>query len=357
MNRISAAGNLTIDVQPNRWRLLVNGQTEETMLVEAIPGQPLRYVPRFGGKRRLPDSGTLPVTYIQRVVLGWSNEDESWHLGLVLEPSLAEARGSRWCEIAHWPDPEINVFSDVATLAGQTLAQAVTRPFSLIPPRTEPAAPPAPAAPALPLQFDIWKLERVDANQIQFARSASWARSRVVRIFWYSLWVAVYILLGVATLTRGIALPSPEFLPYLGLLATLILAGMIGHILYQLLTVPNRIVVDAGSGNVMGMKGRRIRWQQNRENIQSVYVTQVIGKKGKQRRVHHGELNLHLRGGEFFHIIEQGQVEKDCTDNQAAEGDSVTPLTQADVYTDLQAAGLYVAQALNVPCLYDRRIR
>ena len=362
MNRISAAGNLTIELQPNRWRLLVNGNTEETVLLEANAGQPLRYLPRFGSKRRLPDSGALPVAYIQRVVLGWSNEDESWHLGLVLEPSLAQARGSRWCEIAHWPDPETTVFADVASQAGQSLARTITRPFNLIPPRVEPQAPPAPPLPDLPLKFDLWTLARADSNRLQFTRAAAWARSRAVRVLWYSFWVVMYILLAVTTLVRGIAMPSPAFLPYLGLAAALVLVGMIGHLLYQLLAAPNRIVVDAGSGNVIAFRGRRPRWQINREQVLSVYVTQVLGKKGKQRKIQHGELNLFLSGGRFLFLLEQGQPElvaDDATllpEGDAAQ-DSVTTLAQADVRTDLQAAGMYIAQALNVPCLYDRRVR
>ncbi len=359
MNQISAAGNLTIELQPNRWRLLVNGNTEETVLLEANAGQPLRYLPRFGGKRRLPDSGTLPVAYVQRVVLGWSNEDESWHLGLVLEPSLAQARGSRWCEIAHWPDPETNVFADVASQAGQSLARTITRPFNLIPPRVEAQAP-APPLPELPLKFDLWTLERADANRIQLTRASSWARSRVVRVLWYSFWVVVYVVLALTTLLRGIALPSPEFLPYLGLAAALVLVGMIGYLLVQLLTTPNRIVVDAGSGNVIALRGKRPRWRVNRDQVVSVYVTQVMGRRGKQPKISHGELNLFLNGGRFLFLVEQGQP------SVAVEGlhpslngddasDIVTPLTQLQARTDLQAAGLYMAQALNVPCMYDQR--
>ena len=120
MDRISAAGNLTIEVKPESWRLIVNGNSQERVLVEVSPGEPIRYIPTFAAKRRLPDTGKLPIENIQRVVLGWSNEDESWHLGLLLTPELASARGSRWCEIARWPDPDVNVFSDIAhTLADQ----------------------------------------------------------------------------------------------------------------------------------------------------------------------------------------------------------------------------------------------
>ncbi len=357
MSRISAAGNLTIDMQPNRWRLRVNGNAEELLLLEANTGQPLRFVPRFGSKRRLPDSGSLPVAYIQRVVLGWSNEDEAWHLGLVLEPTLAQARGSRWCEIAHWPDPETTVFADDANRAGQSLALMIARPYNLIPPRAVQLTPPPPL-PELPLAFDLWTLKRADANRIEFRRAASWARSQLIRVLWYTFWVVVYIVLAATTLLNGIALPSPEFLPYLGLVAALVLVGMIGYLLGQLILAPNRIVVDAGSGNVVALRGSRPRWRINREQVHSVYVSHVVSKKGKRRRIHHGELNLFLNEGDFRFIVEQDQPHANEVPVEMLDvdtTDAVVPLRQSEARSDLQAAALYIAQALNVPCMYDQR--
>ncbi|MBE0688944.1 MAG: hypothetical protein IH587_02330, partial [Anaerolineae bacterium] len=92
MNRISAGGNLSIEIQPHNWRLLANGADLERPLVEVSADEPLRYIPAFGSTRRLPDTGILPTQYIQRIVLGWSHEDEAWHLGFLLEPELARPR-------------------------------------------------------------------------------------------------------------------------------------------------------------------------------------------------------------------------------------------------------------------------
>jgi len=77
MERISAARNLSIENQPEYWRLIVNGGGSERILVEARPGEPLRYVTTFGAQRRLPASGILPVENVERVVLGWSRQDEA----------------------------------------------------------------------------------------------------------------------------------------------------------------------------------------------------------------------------------------------------------------------------------------
>ncbi len=139
MSRISAAQNLTIEIEDNRWRLLTNGDGPERVLVEAAPGEPLRYIPLFASKRHLPDIGVLPIERVQRVVLGWSGSDGAWHLGLMLDPDLAEMRGSRWCEMAHWIDPDRSLYGRQATEAGESLAESIAKPFNLIPPREEEA--------------------------------------------------------------------------------------------------------------------------------------------------------------------------------------------------------------------------
>lgn len=365
MDRISAADNLTIEMQSDRWRLLVNGDQDERVIVEAQRGKPLKYIPGFGKSRRLPDNGSLPVEHIQRVVVGWSNQDESWHLGLVLGAELAQARGSRWCEVARWPDPESTQFSDIASRAGETLAEAVTRPFYLVPAEIEEknAAPVAPSRPLpeLPLTLQAWTFERGSGDQFQFVRSKSQSLAAIRRILWYTLWTIVYIVLVVTSFTSGIAPAKPDFLPYLGILSAIMLVVLIISNIYHLLVDPNRIVVDSASRTIRALRGRRERWGFSADQIQSVYVSLVTGKanlkKGNlKQQVHYGELNLQLSNRKFHYIldVEQGGA---FTPDPAHVGDeeAVISLTSDNTYTDLQAVGVYVAQALGLPCWYDRR--
>lgn len=368
MDRISAAGNLTIEVDVDRWRLMVNGGTPERVLLEASANQPLQYIELFGSKRQLPADGTLPIHTIQRVVLGWSHEDESWHLGLLLGPEIAQQRGSRWCELARWPDPDTTVFGELAARAGRGLARTIACPFNLIEPAVKEAAPPPPPKPLreLPLYFDQWTLNRQSA--LQFVRSPRWARSRVLRIVWYAVLVAVYIILSVMTLRGIIALPKPEFLPYLGLAVAVLLVGLIGYSLYQLLTSPNRVIVDGADGTIRGLRGEVERWGFNKGDVQAVYVSEVVNRRGRKKRVgdtvrdtrmvYHGELNLYLQDGRFHTIMEQAQpIEDEQSPVEAEIEDVVLPLSSNHAYTDLQMAGLYVAQALGVECKYDRRVK
>ncbi len=359
MEQISAAGNLTIEVSPDQWRLVANGNGKERVLIEAAAGQPLRYPEIFASKRRLPEQGSLPVDNVQRVVLGWSHEDESWHLGLLLGPEIALKRGSRWCEIARWPDPETNVFSDVALQAGRSLARTITRPFNLIEPQTKDQAPtaPPPALRSLPLNFDLWTLEKQNQNILEFILSPRWARGMILRIVWYALLIAVYLILSIVTLEQIIALPKPEFLPYLGLVTAIFLIFMILYTFFQLITKPSQI--DVTGDGVIARRGNSERWNVSKKAVQAVYVSEIVNKKGTKRVVYHGEINLLLQDGGFRTILEQPHSVEDP--NYEKKEDQITeavfPLNAYNAHSDLQMAGLYVAQALGVECRYDRRVK
>src|SRR5688572_2672967 len=108
MNPISAAENHSIHSANARWRLLYSDKP----LAEAT-ARGFRYGLRFGSSRRLNESGVLERNDILQVVLGWQQADESWHLGLILASEIAAERGSRWCELVSWPDPDIHVFQDL----------------------------------------------------------------------------------------------------------------------------------------------------------------------------------------------------------------------------------------------------
>jgi hypothetical protein len=391
MTRIAAANNLTIEYDQDYWRLITNGGGTDHVLVEAAAGKPLAYMPTFGSRRRLPDTGKLPTQYIQRVVLGWSGKDRSWHLGLMLEPELAEARGSRWCEIAHWHDPQRELYASLASSAGEHLAQTITRPFNFIPAREDQpdelppvvrvsratdtaetraavqaaplprAAAPHRAAdylPALPLKLDLWTLKRRDDNRLELTLAGSWARARLTRILWYTLWTAVYIVLSITTLRAGIALPNPAWLPYLGLASAVVLVLLIFVLFYQLITTPNRLLIEPSARAVIAMSGKTVRWRV--DDIASVYVSQVASRRARRgkRTLHYGELNLLRQNGKFRHLIENGHNEERDTDfelNPVEEG--VMEITADRVDSTMIGAGYYIAQMLGVRCYLDQRLK
>lgn len=367
MDRISAAENTIIDTSANQWRLIsVNEDGEETLLLNVAPAEPLQYNERFARTRRMPTGGTLPAEYVWQVVLGWSQDDEAWHLGLLLARDLADARGSRWCQLAFWPDPDTTVFIDLARQAGEKLANTLGRPFRVIPRRER--KPVEAPLPDLPINIGMWRLESADNDTLQFVRSRKWVTSRLLRALWYLWWIVVYVVLSITTLDTDLALPNagtmlpnPEILPYLGLGAAAVLGIMILYIFYEILTKPNRIVIDGAQRQVTALRGNTKRWQKSATELQSIYVTQVVNKKGSKRTIYHGEINLHLGSGDFHRVIQQLQQEEDIHDVQPSDSparEAVLPLTSAAVISDLQAAGLHVARILGgLPVWYDQRVR
>jgi hypothetical protein len=364
MTRIPAAENLTIDYTPDRWRLYLNGDIQERLIVEAAPGRGLRYASGFGERRRLP-SGALQPDAIKQVVLGWSNSDQAWHLGLVLTPELAESRGSRWCEIARWDDPHANEFAGMAEAAGRQLSTALDRPFRFIAPAV-PTVPIVKELPPLPLKCGIWTLESAGEG-LRFVRSPRWMLTRITRVLWYTFWVVVYVVLSVATLTTELALPNsgtmlpnPKILPYLGLGAAFVLLLIVLKNLFDILTQPGQIIIDAAARTVTARRGGNRRWQVTANDIQSIYVSQVTGKRGRKRTVYHGEINLQVGEKQFRNVIVQDQEEErlEKSKDEKVPEEAITLLTANEVDTTLQAAGVYMANTLGgLPCYYDQRIQ
>lgn len=368
-SRISAADNIVIEADAARWRMLINANFVENvqgdgLLMDVQEGQPLRYTPIFARTRHLPRSGELAAHYVQRVVLGWSWNDEAWHLGLVFEPSLAEARGSRWCELAKWPDPELDLYNDLAIQSGKLLAQILACPFNFIPVQqaAAPEAPPAPKEPPpLPIQLDTWQLSQQDNGWLVFSRNPRWQRERVRRVGWYSFWGVVYFALALASLNGDIALPRPEFLPYLGILTGLFLVGLVGFSVYELRNKPRQIVLDPSTHNVwgtLGDAGGKPLWRLSREQIDSVYASEVLQPQQGKPSVRYGELNLRMTNGKFFFLLSQEEPlplsEAHAQDlSQHAQPVSLTELHTP--YTPVQGMAAHLASGLNVPSWYDIR--
>ncbi|MBE2182344.1 MAG: hypothetical protein IAE89_02855 [Anaerolineae bacterium] len=398
MERIAAANNLIIEYEQDHWRLLQDSGTSGRILVETTPDAALRYPSSFGVIRRLPENGTLDAAEIERVVLGWSSKDQTWHLGLMLQSSLAEARGSRWCGLAVWPAPNGHGagLRDAAAQAGEQLANQIQRPFLLVPPKVEPvstngitvpapapvhrspvaqpayqpAAPPVetlppPALPELPYQLDDWRLDRAADGRLIFTLPGL-MRRRVLKSLWYLLWAVVFAILSITSLMATIAPPQPTFLPYAGIVGAVFLLGLS---IVTFLNARKRIVrieVDGAAGTIRSFKVGGSAWQYQRDDISDIYASQVMGKIN--RRQHHrtaqyGELNLRLHSGEFvpviFGIDLETKIEVEFSDDEELgrlNEAEIAPLTIYSAKTKLQAAALRLAETLNINAVNDRRI-
>lgn len=146
---IHAAYHLTIELEPNRWRLY-NGAAESAEaaqpLLDAQPGG-IICSPLFARARRLSEDGRLELTRVARVVVGWAPESRNWHLGLMLYPEKEGGR-LRWCGLAHWPSGPAAEHEKTAVTAGRALADVIGRPFHVVPPKQSAPVEPEPPAPA-----------------------------------------------------------------------------------------------------------------------------------------------------------------------------------------------------------------
>ncbi|MEO1166304.1 MAG: hypothetical protein AAFV98_21180 [Chloroflexota bacterium] len=364
MTQVSAADNHSITTVQGRWRLQYNDRP----LAEAS-GRGLRYSSRFGMTRRLPDNGTLRHDQIKQVVLGWQHTDESWHLGLVLGPDLATKRGSRWCELVHWPDPEISVFQDLAQSSGQRLAQALGIPFYVIPPQPIEKTVTIRDLPNLPLTFGDWQMERVASDKRRFIikRANSWVVQRLMGIGWYLFWCLVYMGVSLGTLLSDIALPrtgtlipNPEWLPYLGIVTSIGLLISVLFRIYHTFTSIDRIFIDGVGGEISARRGKRTRWSISRMDLQSVFVSEVVKKRKSPPATEYGELNFHLGGGKFKFALKQDAPEDNDAipqpDTMPERTKGVHPVSRDTVHTELQAAAMYIAETMgSVPVWNDIR--
>ncbi len=132
METIRAANNLVIELGRGLWQLSNGMSRERPLLIATLGAAALAYRPAFAEARQLPANGGLPVKEVEEVVVGWSLIDRAWHLGFLLGPTTAAARGGRWCELAHWPDDYALLSAHEAERAGAALAEVLQCRFRFV---------------------------------------------------------------------------------------------------------------------------------------------------------------------------------------------------------------------------------
>lgn len=376
MIEIAAADNVMIQIDTDQWRLLAYAENGlETELLKVSPQQALSFHADFALTRRFPTDGELTLEYISMVVLGWSHDDSAWHLGLLLSDEFAELRGSRWCEIAHWPEPDPDVFQSLAEQAGRELARMMGVDFRVIAPRPTPEQPsgavetqPEPKRevplPEPPFDFGIWQFARHGDGGFQFTRTQGWRNGRIRRILFYGLMTVIYVVLSVATLqsdlalpNSGILLPAPEYLPYLGLFSAGVTLFITLYTLYELLFNVN--VIRVKPSRIAGLRGDKGRWEIPADDLESIYITHMLSPQRKHVFVKYGEINAHTKEGVFVKLVEQAENETEqkrgLPDNRVEK--FLVELHSDENLTDLQAAALHISKTLqgDITCYYDQR--
>lgn len=367
MTRILTTTDRVIDHSALEWRLLsLNGNDSPPEVVLSVrQGVPLNYDQAFADRNRLPARG-LGQEHVQQVVLGWSANDQHWHLGLVFKPAFTERRGNRWCGLVHWYDPAGDQHRHDAEESGLALANLLGVPFRVIPPRTG-DAPTTPISiavpPPLPLSVVNWTLRRPKptSDRLLLERSRAYVTSRAGRLIWYGWWAFAFAGLSIATLTvdlalpnTGFLLPTPWLLPYLGLGAALVIVALFVKNLLELLSTPDHFVIEPSERSISARRGARVLWRRTADQIAGVYVSQVVRHQRDKVVVDYGEINLHLGGEAFEHLISvEHEHERQREPDDPPPVNAVHPLESVD--SPLEGIALHLARALGVPCWYDQR--
>lgn len=358
--RIYADDQRLIEVSPDCWRLLVaNGDGEGHLLAETTDAPSLQYPAAFGSRQRLPEN-TLTATDIERVVLGWSASDETWHLGLILAPPLAETRGSRWCGLARWNDPATDTHRSEASEASRALALALAKPLAIVPPRPAgaaavetPTAPPPPL-PALPYTLDDWTLTAPAENRLQFTLKPTWARGQLTRAVLYLLWALGFLVMSVSSLTSGIRLPDPAALPYLGFASALLLTLLGIRTLVLMRRQPRVITVDGFTQSVSGAD-----WRVSADELAAVYASQAVKLKTRGtpvEQIRYGEINLLRKDGSFQPVIARLRFDiKQSPSAPPPDDGSMARLSEYNARTPVQAAAVQIGRLLGLTVWDDRR--
>ena len=374
MKQVSTTNEQVIQFSDQDWRLISHEGDQPQEIFRAIQGKPILYSPGFGASRNLPIGGNITDEEITRVSLGWEVVDKTWHLGIILTGKLQKKRNSRWLEIASWEDLQQDKHEATAKEAGEALAKVLGVRYSPIE-STKDTQYGANLAP-LPLEIGIWYLEeRPDDGTIQpngllqFKRATKWYRQKIFRTAWYAFWAVIYVIVSITTLNADIALPAsgtlipnPQWLPYLGIGAAFLLVGIVVRTIWQLLTEPDRIYLNPQNKTIGAYKGKNQKWEKHQDEIQSVYVTEVIKKKSDDTDIYHGEINLYVGNKEFAFVLDSEIQEDHAKLNDPSKGrprnDTILELNALNANSDLQAAGLYIAKMLGeIPCWHDVRMK
>ncbi len=375
MTRIAVSENLLVDYSEDRWRLIqLDAAAAPTLLVEVKAGRSFRYDDDYGNRRALPPLGEVAPRDIGEVVLSWSEEEAAWQLGMTLAPDLSFSHASRWFEVLRIDDPDQSRSERTIQQIGLALADVLGKPFAasalgdaLDQPEPIPLI-------DLPLDLGNWTLQergQAGGSELQFGRDRRWMRGRYRQIAWYGLLAAFYAWVSIASLNHQLALPNagtlipnPSLLPYLGLVVSLLLLALIALQIKQIMQEPDTLKISLEGKHISALRGADMRWQVDAGDVQSVYASELVKKRGRQSVVFHGEINLHLVDGSFRRLLVEDEKRADALlpgCDAAVEKNrpaGVNVLEPGSVATALQAAAVHVAVCLgDLPVWYDRRFK
>jgi hypothetical protein len=393
MPTISANNNLTVQIEGETWSLL-NGPTADAPAIVRAREVGIIYQASFATARKLPAEGRMPADQISMVVVGWAVEDSSWHLGIMVKPAIAQARGGRWCGLARW-DPDDG---DKASEAGEALAHTLNKPFRVVPPPdaqqppeqadqtaegiyTPPLAasapppsslpevehePPVPLIP-LPISAGEWTLED-DDDGLLWKRAPGWRRKILLNTLFFLVLMVIFAALSFGAGLTLFAPVQPDWLPFVGVALTLLMA-LLAIRQFLMLTRATTVIIDNHQrviklvrGYRPGKNGRkaklgRVLLMTPYESIEYVLVSQVMSRRERgtdyNRIWVEAWVHLHSPRRGFISVCYISQTEGRIQAELVLDKRRALDLHEID--TPAHHAGLYMAEMIGVPAFTENR--
>jgi len=140
-----------------------------------------------------------------------------------------------------------------------------------------------------------------------------------------------------------------------------VMAVLIGIIVYELFVTPNRIFFDGQSRKVLAYRGDDVKWEKDGHDFSAVYVSHVLRKRRNKEFIQLSEINFHLGGNQFERLLEETPKQNQEYISAEKLKDGVYPLAPATSDTPvsaMQGVTLNIARVLgNLPVMYDQRMR
>jgi hypothetical protein len=131
----------------------------------------------------------------------------------------------------------------------------------------------------------------------------------------------------------------------------------------EIVRVPNQFFINGSDSIISAWKNEKMRWQLNVNDIQSLYVSEIVKKNEAPPATEYGELNLHFGSGDFKFLVSHPEPEDNANIENPSEkitrsGDAIRELNRENAHTNLQIAAIYMAEAMGkVSVWYDVRVR
>jgi hypothetical protein len=191
------------------------------------------------------------------------------------------------------------------------------------------------------------------------------ALGQFARALWYLFWAGVAFILSYASLVVPIWPTTPEFLPLLGLVCTVVLVALSARTAVRVFTRPTALRIDGPARTAQWLRGRRVLRTLDLHDADTLFVTETVSKGNPRqgtRTLAEAEYTAGLADGGYRPLFRLSGLDErialaafDEPDQMNRE--AVFALDPDTAHTATQHAALHMAAALRVQPVGDRRVR